>query len=130
MERVMGVDFGEKRTGVALSGPLGASPLCVLEGLGPRQTANRLSELAVEYTVGRIVVGLPLNMDGSAGPRAENARRFADLVQTVTALPVETQDERLTSWEAEQMPRPKRKRHVDDVAAALILEAWMKRSTP
>ena len=127
----MALDFGEKRIGVALSGPLGASPLCVLQGLGPRQAANRLRALADEHTVARIVVGLPFNMDGTEGPRAADARRFADLVQTVTERPVELQDERLTSWEAEERQREAgRKGPVDHIAAALILEAWLKRSTP
>lgn len=127
--------------GVAVSDPTGAfaQPLETLTRDRRDDTVlGRLEELVREYDVGSIVVGLPLNMDGSAGPQAQRARAFGARVARRTGLPVEFLDERWTSLEAERAlgaagssrARRKRKRErVDPVAAALLLRTYMERRT-
>jgi putative pre-16S rRNA nuclease len=129
----LGIDAGERRVGVALSDELGllASPLVVLDrrrGLAP--LLDRLAELARRERVGRIVVGLPLNADGSEGQQARRARNFALVAERVIGLPVTLWDERLSTREAEAIVRAQgrtRRRRVDldAVAAAVILQDYL-----
>ncbi len=132
--RTLGIDLGEKRIGVALSDPGGilATPHTVIVRSGSRvRDHRRLAELVEEWEVGRIVVGLPLSLDGTEGPAAVAARAEADAIGVATGVPVETYDERLTTVSAHQVLReqgvagPDRKEVVDKVAAAVLLQAWL-----
>ena len=131
--KVMGIDYGDARTGVAIS-----DLLCSIVGqttvLPSRNTEKLLDQLMIlikENQVGEIVVGLPKNMDGSEGPRAELCRAFADRLQEKSGLPVRMWDERRTTVEAHNILSEhnyhgkKRKNTVDAVAASLILEGYL-----
>ena len=142
MKRIMGLDFGAKTTGVALSDPLQtiASPIetIVREKEGKlRPTYRRIVELVRENEVGLIVVGLPLNMDDSKGERALKAELFADDIRhrlEAERLDVEVVmwDERLSTVGADEILEEarvvssERKQYIDKIAAALILEDYMK----
>ncbi len=132
--RALGVDLGTKRIGVALSDSDGrvATPYEVLVRSGtPARDHARLAALATEAGVELVVVGLPLRLDGSAGPAAEDARAEAAAIAAATALPVELWDERLTTVSAQRDLRqlnlrgPARRRVVDKVAASVMLQAWL-----
>lgn len=131
--RILGLDVGEKRIGVAMSDPTNtiAQPLVVVERDGGE--LNRISEIVKENEVGEIVIGFPRNMDGSIGATAEKVKEFADLLSKEIELPVVFIDERLSTAEAERMmitadlSRKKRKKSIDKVAAAIILEGRLRR---
>jgi len=133
----MGLDYGERRIGVAMSDPLGviAQPLETIERNAKRPDAwlERIAELVAEYEVEQVVVGLPLHMDGRAGPEAERARDFGKSVEARTGKPVEWLDERWTSIEAERAlastgtSRKKQRGRVDPTAAAILLRTWLER---
>ena len=99
--------------------------------LGRRKDLEALAALAREEDVQRVVIGLPLRLDGTAGPAAEEARRFAADLEKVVNIPVELWDERLTTVEVERVMtdagvrRRKRRDHVDRLAAVLILQSWL-----
>lgn len=133
MQKIMGIDYGDARTGVAIS-----DLLCSIVGtttvLPSRNTEKLLGDivrLARENQVGEIVVGLPKNMDGTEGSRAQLCREFARLVQEATGVPVTMWDERRTTVEAHNILSAhnyhgkKRKETVDAVAASLILEGYL-----
>ena len=133
MKRIMGVDFGDARTGVAVS-----DLLCTLVGTttvihsrNQEKTIAQICTMVKESDVGEIVVGLPKNMDGSEGPRAELCRAFADALGAATGMPVHLWDERRTTVEAHNILSQhnyhgkKRKDTVDAVAASLILEGYL-----
>ena len=132
----MGLDYGERRIGVAISDPSGmiAQPLATLERArrGAPEPLERIAELVDEYEVEHIVVGLPLHMDGTSGEQAAKARAFAGRVAARTGLPVDLVDERWTSVEARRTLREaglsarKQKGKVDPVAAALLLRTWLE----
>ena len=129
----LGLDFGERRIGVAVSDELGfaARPLPVVERTSRVQDVARIGEIVSRRKVHMIIVGLPLNMDGSTGPAAQRAQRFARLLGRELDLPVELWDERLSTAEAERAliasgERRARRREVrDGVAAALILQSYL-----
>jgi putative Holliday junction resolvase len=129
----IGLDLGKRRIGVAICDlpSLGARPLTTLIRTSPSHVLDQLRALIADREVRRIVLGLPLNMDGSEGPSARHARNFAAMLNQELGLPVELCDERLTSFEAESrlegssINRNRRKLAVDQVAAALILESWL-----
>ena len=131
--RIMGIDYGDARTGVAFS-----DLLCTIVGsttVVPSRNHEKamldLVRLARENEVGEIVVGLPKNMDGTEGPRAELCRAFAQELSQATGLPVAMWDERWTTVEAHNILSAhnyhgtKRKNTVDAVAASLILEGYL-----
>ena len=133
MKRIMGIDYGDARTGVAIS-----DLLCTIVGSAlvvPSRNADKavadIVRLARENDVGTIVVGLPRNMDGTEGPRAELCRAFADRLREETGLQVDMWDERRTTVEAHNILSQhnyhgkKRKDTVDAVAASLILEGYL-----
>lgn len=132
---VLAIDYGLRRMGLALSDALGltARPLATWNRTNRRHDLARLRDLCRRHGVAGIVVGWPLRLDGTPGEMAAEAARFAGRVRKLTGLPVELQDERLSSWEAgellrEQPPRPKRRdRPVDDLAAAVILRDYLSR---
>ena len=132
--RIMGIDYGDARTGVAIS-----DLLCTLVGsatvVPSRNTDKAVTDivrLARENQVGEIVVGLPRNMDGTEGPRAELCRAFAETLRKAAGLPVTMWDERRTTVEAHNILSQhnyhgkKRKDTVDAVAASLILEGYLE----
>lgn len=133
MARVMGVDYGDARTGIAISDLLCSivGSTQVIHSRNSEETLKQIKELAAAHDVGQIVVGLPKNMNGTEGPRAELCRAFAAQVQEATGLPVALWDERRTTVEAHQILNEhnyhgkKRKNTVDAVAAALILEGYL-----
>ncbi len=133
MKKIMAVDYGDARTGIAISDLLCSivGSTTVIHSRKDEKTLAEIAKLASENTVGEIVVGLPRNMDGSEGPRAELCRAFAAQVELATGLPVKMWDERRTTVEAHQILNDhnyhgkKRKNTVDAVAAALILEGYL-----
>ena len=131
--KIMGIDYGDARTGVAIS-----DLLCSIVGttyvVPSRNTEKAIADivkLAKDNLVGEIVVGLPKNMDGTEGPRAELCRAFAEKLKEATGLPVAMWDERRTTVEAHNILSQhnyhgqKRKITVDAVAASLILEGYL-----
>ena len=133
MKRIMGIDYGDARTGIAFS-----DLLCSIVGSAtvvPRRNTDKaiadIVRLAKENQVGQIVVGLPRNMDGTEGVRAELCRAFAERLREATGLPVDMWDERRTTVEAHNILSQhnyhgkKRKDTVDAVAASLILEGYL-----
>lgn len=133
MNKIMGIDYGDARTGVAIS-----DLLCSIVGstaVIPSRNAEKaiadIVRLAKENMVGEIVVGLPRNMDGTEGPRAQLCREFADKLAQATGLKVTMWDERRTTVEAHNILSQhnyhgqKRKNTVDAVAASLILEGYL-----
>lgn len=132
--RIMGLDLGDKRIGVALSDPLGwtAQGLEVFESKGAGEAAIRkIKELVRKHEVDKVIVGHPRNMDGSHGPRAEKARTFAGRLAKALNLTVELWDERLTTVAAEKllieadMSRSRRRQVIDKMAAVLILQNYL-----
>ena len=133
MKKIMGVDYGDARTGIAISDLLcsivGAT--CVVPSRNTEKAIADIVKLAKDNMVGEIVVGLPRNMDGSEGPRAEVCREFADKLKEATGLDVVMWDERRTTVEAHNILSEhnyhgkKRKNTVDAVAASLILEGYL-----
>lgn len=134
--RALGIDLGSKRIGVAVSDRSGtiASPLTVVARTGDvSRDHQRLHDLVIEEEAEVVVVGLPLSLDGSLGPAARGAMDEADVLATVVGVPVETFDERLTTVTADRalmqakMRAQARRRVVDKVAAAVMLQAWLDR---
>jgi putative Holliday junction resolvase len=132
--RALGLDLGSKRIGVAVSDRSGtiASPLVVLARSGRRSDDHRrIAALVAEEEAEVVVVGLPLSLDGSAGRAARDAIAEAEQLASVVGVPVETQDERLTTVSADRvllergMRAEDRRRVVDKVAAAVLLQAWL-----
>ncbi len=133
----MGLDYGAKTVGVALSDALllTAQPKETIwrdRENKIRKTLVRIEELVVENDVRLIVVGLPLNMDDSEGERAKFAMDFKESVERRTAVPVVMSDERLTTVAADEMleemgvPASERKQHIDQIAASIILQEYME----
>jgi putative Holliday junction resolvase len=134
--RVLALDLGSKRIGVAISDRSGtiATPLTVVTRSGRlAEDHRRIAALVAEEEAERVVVGLPLSLDGSQGSAARAATAEAEALATVVAVPVETFDERLTTVTADRslresgMPGQARRRVVDKVAAAVLLQAWLDR---
>jgi putative holliday junction resolvase len=129
--RVLAIDYGRRRMGLALSDELRvtAQPLMTLVRTNRPNDIRRLRELCRERGVAQVVVGCPLQLSGEAGAMAEEASRFAARLEKELGIPVDLQDERLTSWEAQQIVvEVKRKRSpLDDVAAAIVLREYLER---
>lgn len=131
--RILAVDYGRKRVGLALSDELGftAQPLATLERSNRRDDLRRLRGICRQHGVTRILVGHPLHMSGEAGEMAQEASRFAARLTKDLGIEVELADERLTTWEAEQTmaeTKSRRKRgQFDDVAAAVLLREYLDR---
>ncbi len=128
------IDLGRRRIGVAVSdaASMGAHPLGIVERRALKHDLDAIAAMLRDRHVSTIVVGLPLNMDGSEGPAAQSARKFAERLREVLALDVEMFDERLTSFEARErladvpMRKGARKTGLDALAAVVILEGWMQ----
>ncbi len=136
--RSLGIDLGSRRIGLAMSdaGGVLATPLCVVHRAKSKAADHRrIMDVVEEWEVERLIVGLPLSLDGSVGPAALAALNEAKQLGVVTGVPVETYDERLTTVSAHQVLReqgvagPDRKDVVDKVAAAILLQAWLDGQT-
>jgi putative Holliday junction resolvase len=131
--RVLGLDLGARRIGVAVSDPLGwtAQGLPTIQRRSERQAVDEVRRIVEARGVERIVVGLPRNMDGTIGPQARTALAFAARLRAALGLPVETWDERLTTVAARKsmtethLSRSRRKKTVDRIAAQLILQGFL-----
>ena len=131
--KIMGVDYGDARTGIAISDLMCSivGSTCVVPSRNKEKAMADIVKLCKDNMVGEIVVGLPKNMDGSEGPRAELCRQFASELEVATGLPVKLWDERRTTVEAHNILSQhnyhgkKRKDTVDAVAASLILEGYL-----
>lgn len=130
----MGIDYGDSRIGIALSDPLGLTAQG-LETLKWRfdlsKPVDRIAEIIKEYSVEKIVVGFPRNMNGTVGPRGEKTEEFVKMLKDRTGIPVETWDERLTTVAAMRamneigVKAGKKKKIIDQVAAVLILQGYL-----
>lgn len=131
--KIMAVDYGDSHTGLACCDRTEtlASPIGVIDEKNFNICAEKVAAMSVEYEAGLIVVGNPLNMNGSAGPRSEMCKSFAELLQNLVEVPVVMWDERSTTVTAHQMMNEvnkrgkKRKAVIDAVAAAVILENYL-----
>ena len=134
--RIMGLDFGSKTVGVAMSDPLlvTAQALLTITRKSPgklRQTLAQIEQLAAEYEVDRIVLGYPINMNHTEGERCEKTQEFKQLLERRTGLPVILWDERLTTVAADRIMidskirREKRSAYVDQIAAGFILQGYL-----
>jgi len=131
--KILAVDYGDARTGLAACDPgeMLASPVGTVEHWDPQKVAEEAAKAAKEVRAERIVVGHPLNMDGTAGPRAQLCREFAALLRETSGLPVVLWDERQTTVTATRYLNAtdtrgkKRKRVIDAVAATVILESYL-----
>jgi putative Holliday junction resolvase len=135
--RILGIDFGTVRIGLALSDPTGtlASPLPHLEKKTISQINAALTELVETHEISRVVVGLPRNMDGSYGPAAEKVRDFISKIQGSLSVPIETQDERLTTVQASKqlsqigLNQKELRKKIDSSSASLILQQYLDRKS-
>lgn len=132
--KIMAVDLGDARTGLACCDRTEflASPIGVIHEHSMKQVARRVADAAMEYEAGMVIVGHPLNMNGSQGPRAKHCEEFAEMLRGLVEVPVKLWDERGTTVSAigflnETDTRgKKRKEVVDEVAATIILESYMQ----
>ena len=138
--RILGLDIGERRIGVAISDPEGrlAVPLRILERRDEAADLEAIADLARSEGVDALVVGYPISLSGEAGPQARQVQAFAHQLAGVSGLPTELRDERLTSVQAERAPGPvraargrrgarRRRPPADDLAAAIILQSYLDR---
>jgi putative Holliday junction resolvase len=131
--RILGIDHGTKRIGIALSdeGKLIALPFELIAAEPRSQFFERLKQILCEKAVALIVVGMPRNMDGTYGPAATKVQEFVASLKEAVDIPIQTWDERLTSVQANrflaeaQVRRDKRKEKVDQMAAALLLQSYL-----
>lgn len=137
--RVLGIDYGDRHVGLAVSDPLRltAQPLGTYElRESDRENRDFFRDLVARYDVGEIVIGDPLRMDGSAGTRAERTKEFAAWLEAAVHKPIAFQDERLTTRQAlhileDQKIRGKRKKEREDqIAAVIILSTYLERIRP
>jgi len=131
--RILALDYGTRRVGVAISDELEmiATPLGYLDAQPRGKLLDQIAQLVAERGVGLVVVGMPRNMDGSYGPAAEQVREFVEMLEKRLSVPVKTWDERLTTAQAEKLllqadvSRKKRKKKVDQIAAAILLQSYL-----
>lgn len=135
--RILGLDYGSKTVGVAMTDALGMTvqPYKTIQRDREsklRQTLSEIAEIVERYQIEKIVMGLPLNMDDTEGDRVAKTRDFAEKLKLRVAVPIEFTDERLTTMEAEEIldqsgiPRSEQKKVIDQVAAQLILEQYLR----
>lgn len=133
MERILGLDLGDKTIGVAISDPLQltAQSLTTIERIGRKKDFRALEEIIKEYDVKKIVLGLPINMNGSLGPQGEKTKIFGERIKNRFGIDPIYVDERLTTVSAERilieadMRRENRRKVIDKVAASYILQTYL-----
>ncbi len=131
--RYLAIDYGRKRTGLAISDPTETivSPLAVIKD--QKELFIKVQQLIKTEKVGAVIMGLPLNMDGSTGPQAKLVKKFAKNLKKLTNIPIHFQDERLSSFAAEEeiaeieIAKKAKKEKLDAVAAAHILELFLEK---
>lgn len=132
--RILAVDLGEKRVGLALSDPLGftAQGLETLHVKSKKEVLAGLIEVCKKHDVGEVVIGMPVNMNGSYGPKAVEAQELMPVLEKAVGVPVRSWDERLTSRQAgrlmveEGLSRQKQRMNSDRLAATLILQSYLE----
>ena len=132
---IIGLDLGEKRIGVAISDETAtiSNAIDTIKVTGIRDSINRISEIAGLHAAEEIVIGLPLNMNGTKGPQAERAISFAEKLEKKVSCKISTFDERLTTAQGEailisaDMSRKKRRQNIDKLAAQIMLQAYLDR---
>ena len=137
MSRLLGIDYGTVRIGLALSDPTRtlASPLPFLENNSPQQVTQALSALIQTHQISALIIGLPRNMDGTYGPSAQKVRDFISQIQQDIPLPITPIDERLTTAQASKqlagigLNQKQLRKKVDSSSACLILQQYLDRST-
>jgi len=135
--RILGIDLGEKRIGISISDELGitAQGLSTINSINEIEDLNKIKEIIDRYTVEKIILGLPINMNGSLGSQAKKALSFAEKLKLSFQLPVELEDERLSTSKAEKFlieagrSRKKRKKVIDKMSAVIILQSFLDRRT-
>ncbi|QGT98905.1 Putative pre-16S rRNA nuclease YqgF [Candidatus Syntrophocurvum alkaliphilum] len=133
--RIIGLDVGDKRIGIAISDPMGwtAQPHSVLTRKNIEKDLDEILKICKEYEVNKIIVGLPLNMNGSYGPKASEITNFSQQLEEYSKISIEYIDERLTTKSAERVlidadiSRKKRKQVIDKIAAQNILQIYLDR---
>ena len=133
--KILGVDFGDVRTGIAVSDPSRMLALCIetVRAEGIANAVAAVAEYARAERVSAVIVGLPVNMDGSRGHRAERAQKFAEMLESELGLPVETFDERMSTMQASRYLNAtdtrgkKRKAAIDTLSAQIILQSALDR---
>ena len=138
--RSLGLDVGDRRTGVAVSDPLGilASPLLVFEHKDDAADVEYILQLVKQYQVEIVIVGLPQSMNGSIGAQAEKVKAFTEKLKQKSSVPVEFRDERLTTVAAKRMMEEsggkktgkRKKGEYDAAAAAVILQSYLNEARP
>ncbi|NPC93475.1 Holliday junction resolvase RuvX [Bacillus sp. WMMC1349] len=133
--RILGLDLGSKTLGVAMSDEMGWTAQGIetvkIDEASGDYGLNRLTQLTEDYTIDKIVLGFPKNMNGSIGPRGEASQKFAELLENTFHIPVVLWDERLSTMAAEKMlisadvSRQKRKKVIDKMAAVMILQGYL-----
>jgi putative Holliday junction resolvase len=131
--RILGVDFGNKRVGLALSDETGtvASPLTYIDGGGVAAVSREIVRVCTERKVGKIVVGVPVRLDGTRSEQTEHTLAFIEELERTTVIPVAKWDERLTSVQANRallegnVRRSERKEKIDKLAAQIMLQSYL-----
>lgn len=134
-KRILSLDVGEIRTGVAISDPMGftSRSLGFISGESKKEKIAKIVELIEKHSPEKIVVGIPINMNGTKGSAAEKVLKFVQQLRKEIKIPIETIDERLSSAEAERLlitadvSRSKRKKVIDGMSAVLILQTYLER---
>ena len=133
--RILGIDLGEKRIGISISDELGitAQGLPTINSINEMEDLKKIKETLDKYGVEKIVLGFPKNMNGSIGKQAQKAISFAEKLKSSFKLPVELEDERLSTSKAEKLlietdrSRKKRKKVIDKMSAVIILQSFLDR---
>jgi putative Holliday junction resolvase len=136
--RVLALDLGERRIGVALSDVYGslATPLMTISAKPRPEAIREIAKLVADYQVAELVIGLPLTLRGEIGPQAQSVKSFAGEIAKALSIPVYFFDERLSSAAADHMMRElgikleKRKQHIDQIAASIILQDYLDSTRP
>lgn len=134
--KILGIDMGERRIGLALSDPLGytAQGINTIQIKNPEEVCDKLMDVIKEKNVGLVVFGLPKNMNGTLGPQAKKVQEYADEIKKRSGLTVDFEDERLSTVSAEQVllmadqSRAKRKKAIDKMSAVIILQSYLDRN--
>ncbi len=128
MARILGIDLGERRIGIAISTPEGglAVPLSILDATSDDADAQAIIEIAKAEGANRLVIGHPISMDGSIGPQAARVEAFAKRLEEISGLPVELCDERLSTAQARRTAKDGKP--VDDIAASIILQSYLDKT--
>lgn len=135
--KILGIDMGEKRIGLAISDPLGytAQGIKTIQVNSPEEICDKIILVIKENNIDFLVFGLPKNMNGSLGPQAKKVQEYAEKIKSLSGLPVDFEDERLSTASAEQVllmadqSRSKRKKVIDKLAAVIILQSYLDRKS-